>query len=211
MKFNGITTLLPAWLICLLLTACAMDPRIHSLYDPGADFARFSTYNFAPEAKAGDEQYTSLLTKNLKYSISQEMESRGYSLSNNPDLLVNFKVKTREKIDMHATPVMRSSPFYSPYPYPYYYAYSFGFYDPWPYYAYETRVVQYTEGTLNIDLIEAAAKQLVWEGAAIGRVREDRENMPEYVREVVASIFERYPFVAGKGEPVNFESNEKAP
>jgi hypothetical protein len=189
-----------AALAVLILTACAIEPRIHSLHDPEADFARFTTYNFAPEAKAGPEDYTSLLTKNLKYAISQEMQSRGYRLADKPDLLVNFNVKTKEKIDVREAPVMRPSPFY--YPYPFYYAYRFGFYDPWPYYAYETRVVQYTEGTLNIDLVNAAVKQLVWEGAAIGRVREDTENMPEYVREVVASIFERYPFVAGKAEPV---------
>jgi hypothetical protein len=183
-----------------VLAACAIEPRIHSLHDPQADFSRFTTYNFAPEAGAG-EQYTSLLTRNLQYAIAQEMESRGYRRGDNPDLLVNFKVRTREKIDVHEMPVMRSSPFYTPYPYPYYYSYRFGFYNPWPYYAYETRIVQYTEGTLNIDLIDAPARQLVWEGAAIGRVREDKENMPEYVREVVASIFERYPFVAGQAEP----------
>src|SRR5687767_3580681 len=182
MKFDRMIVL-PVFAVLLLLTACATGPRIHSLYDPGASFGRFSTYNFAPEAKAGDEQYTSLLTKNLKYAISQEMESRGYSQSNNPNLLVNFNVKTKEKIDVQEMPVMRPSPFYTPYPYPYYYSYRFGFYNPWPYYAYETRVVQYTEGTLNIDLIDAAAKQLVWEGAAIGRVREDKENMPEYIKE----------------------------
>lgn len=204
-RFNKIIGALPA--LIAFVTACAIEPRIHSLYDPGADFARFSTYNFAPEAKAGDEQYTSLLTKNLKYAIAREMESRGYRLADNPDLLVNFNVKTKEKIDVQEMPVTRPSPFYTPYPYPYYYSYRFGFYNPWPYYAYETRVVQYTEGTLNIDLIDASAKQLVWEGAAIGRVREDKENMPEYVREVIASVFARYPFVAGRSEPVVIEED----
>jgi hypothetical protein len=189
-----------ATLAVLALTACASGPRIHSLHDPAADFGRFTTYNFAPEAKAGAEQYTSLLSQNLRYSIGQELEMRGYRLAEQPDLLVNFNVKTREKIDVRETPVVRAPRFYDPYPH--HYAYRFGFYNPWPYYAYETRVIQYTEGTLNIDLINAAVKQLVWEGAAVGRVREDKENMPGYIREVVASIFERYPFEAGKSAPV---------
>lgn len=199
---NKIITAFLAFAV-LVLTACVTGPRIHSLHDPSANFGQFTTYNFAPEAKAGDEQYTSLLTQNLKYSISQEMESRGYRFSDKPDLLVNFNVKTKEKIDVRETPTVRASSFYHPYyPRSFYYAYRFGFYEPWPYYAYETRVVQYTEGTLNVDLINAAEKQLVWEGAAIGRVREsDKENMPEHVREVVASIFSKYPFVAGKSEP----------
>lgn len=203
MKFSKLIAIVPA-LAALLLAACATGPRVHSLHDPEADFSRFTTYNFAPEAKAGeDEQYTSLLTKQIKHFISQEMESRGYRFSDKPDLLVNFKVNTKEKIDVHHMPAMGPSPFY---PSPFYYSYRFGFYDPWPYYAYETRVVQYTEGTLNIDLINAAEKQLVWEGAAIGRVHEnDKEDMPETVKEAVAAIFAKYPFVAGQAEPVTKE------
>jgi hypothetical protein len=196
---------LPVFMM-LVLTACTFGPRVHALHDPEADFGRFTTYNFAPEAKAGDEKYTSLLTKNLEYFISQEMESRGYRRAEtNPGLLVNFNVQTEEKIHVHQIPAMGPATFYPApfYPAPAYYSYRFGFYDPWPYYAYETRVVQYTEGTLNIDLINAAEKQLVWEGAAIGRVHEnDKEDMPETVREAVAAIFAKYPFVAGKAESV---------
>jgi hypothetical protein len=202
MKFDPLKIALPA-LMAFLLAACATGPGIQSLYDPEADFGRFTTYNFAPEAKAGgaDEKYTSLLTKQLKYSVSREMESRGYRLSAKPGLLVNFKVETKEKLDVRDAHVMRPDPFY--YPYPYYYAYRFGFYDPWPYYSYETRVVQYTEGTLNIDLIDAAKKQLVWEGVAVGRMHEnEKEDMPEQVSQTVAAVFAKYPFIAGKSEPV---------
>lgn len=201
MKFDRMITALPALPAFLLLTACATGPRVHSLHDPEANFAQFTTYNFAPEAEADEgQQYTSLLTRYIKSAISREMESRGYRLSDNPDLLVNFKVEKKEKIDVREAPAMRPAPFY--YPYPFYYSYRFGFYDPWPYYAYETRVIQYTEGTLNVDLINASRRQLVWEGVAIGRVRDDIENTRERVDEAVASIFEKYPFVAGKAEPV---------
>lgn len=190
-------------LAMLALASCATGPRIHSLHDPAADFGEFTTYNFAPEARAGNEKYAGFMTQYLKQSITREMESRGYRLADNPDLLVNFNVSTREKIDVRDVPGMRVNPFY--FRHPYYYSYRFGFYDPWPYYAYETRVVQYTEGTLNIDLIDADKSQLVWEGVAVGRVREDRENLREHVNEVVASVFEKYPFVAGQAQPVAAE------
>lgn len=200
MKPSKLIVIVP--LAILLLTACATGPRIHSLHDPATDFGQFKTYNFAPEASGGAEKYRGFLTQYLEQAIAREMENRGYRRSDgNPDLLVNFNVSTREKLDVRDVPGMRASPFY--YRHPYYYSYRFGFYDPWPYYAYETRVVQYTEGTLNIDLIDAARKQLVWEGVAIGRVREsDRDNMRERVNEVVASVFGKYPFVAGRAEPV---------
>jgi hypothetical protein len=184
----------------LALGACATGPRVHSLHDPATDFGRYATYDFAPEAgQGGGEKYRSFLTQYLEQAITREMDNRGYRRSETPDLLINFNVQTREKVDVHEMPRMRASRFY----YPHYYSYRFGFYDPWPYYAYETRVVQYTEGTLNIDLIDAARKQLVWEGVAIGRVREsDRENLRERVNEVVASVFGKYPFEAGRSEPV---------
>lgn len=208
MKFSEVKMIAVAVAVLVLtaLSACATGPRIYSLHDPEADFSRFTTYNFVPEAKADDAPYTTFLTKYIRNAISQELESRGYRRSDNPDLLVNFKVQTKEKLDVQEVPRMGPSPFY--YPYPYYYSYRFGFYDPWPYYAYETRVLQYTEGTLNVDLINAARKQLIWEGVAVGRVREsDRENLQETVNEVVASIFEKYPFVAGRAEPVVTEED----
>jgi hypothetical protein len=179
----------PAFMVMTLaLTACATGPRIHSLYDPATDFGGFATYNFAPEAKAGDEPYTTFLTRYIRQAVSRELENRGYRLAESPDLLVNFKVQTREKFDVREVPAMGRPPFYRRYPY--YYSYRFGFYEPWPYYAYETRMVQYTEGTLNIDLINAAAKQLVWEGIAIGRVHaSDRVHLQQSVNEAAASIF----------------------
>lgn len=48
-----------------------------------------------------------------------------------------------------------------------YYGYRRGYYDPWMGYGYgtTTQVSQYTEGTINIDLVDMAQKRMVWEGA----------------------------------------------
>ena len=47
---------------------------------------------------------------------------------------------------------------------------------------YETRVDQYTEGTLNIDVVDAATKKLVWEGAIAGRLSDQEvRNMEKTV------------------------------
>jgi len=44
-----------------------------------------------------------------------------------------------------------------------YYGYRSGFYDPWMDYSFatETHVSEYTEGTFNIDLVDARQKKLV--------------------------------------------------
>jgi hypothetical protein len=82
-----------------------------------------------------------------------------------------------------------------------YYGYRGGFYDPWGGYGYgtETHVSQYTEGTFNIDLIDARQKRLVWEGIGIGRITDSTfENLEERVKAGVPKFFAMYPFVAGE-------------
>ncbi len=61
----------------------------------------------------------------------------------------------------------------------------------------ETRVDQYTEGTLNIDVVNAPTKKLVWEGPVAGRLTEkDVHNMKQTVDEVVAAVINNFPIDA---------------
>ncbi len=84
-----------------------------------------------------------------------------------------------------------------------YYGYRRGYYDPWYGYGYgtSTHVSQYTEGTVNIDMVDAKAKRMVWEGIAVGRVDEDRSNaeVREAINSGVMEMFSTYPFRAGQG------------
>ena len=57
-----------------------------------------------------------------------------------------------------------------------------------------TEVVQRTEGTLGIDIIDARQMQLVWEGAASGRVTDSvRQNRAEAVDLAVRDILAQFP------------------
>ncbi len=83
-----------------------------------------------------------------------------------------------------------------------YYGYRAGFYGGWPGYGWGDDVYQYTEGTLNIDLIDARRRQLVWEGVATGEVNDlDKAQSAASVEQGVAQIFSKYPFRAGNGQP----------
>jgi hypothetical protein len=127
------------------------------------------------------------------------MELRGYTLSDDPDLLVNFNAILREKTDVRTTP----APMYGGY-----YGYRGGFYDPWMGYGYaqETHVSQYTEGTFNIDLVDARKKKLVWEAVGTGRISQKLlDELEERVNIGVAKYFEKYPFTAGSNVPVTTE------
>ena len=174
------------------MSGCATD-NIRSDYDPSMDFSQYTTYNFFPDAGPDQTNYQSFFSKYMVTAISREMDARGYSLSNDPDLLINFNAMLQDKTDVRTTP----APSYGGY-----YGYRGGFYDPWMGYGYaqETHVSQYTEGTFNIDLVDARKKKLVWEAVGVGRVTEKvLEELEERVDIGVANAFKKYPFVAGSG------------
>jgi hypothetical protein len=179
-----------------LLAGCASSGKLRSDYDPTADFGSYRTYNFM--AHADEQQYQTFFHQYMVEAITLEMENRGYTKSDNPDLLVNFNAMLQDKTQVRTT----SAP--PPPMYGGYYGYRSGYYGAWGAYPYgtETHVSQYTEGTFNIDLVDAKRKQLVWEAIGIGRVSDaDLENLEERVKEGVPRFFERYPFVAGDPNP----------
>lgn len=173
------------------LGACASGPDVFVQQDPAADFSQYKTYNF--EARLGtdrDNGSQSIVSTYFKNAVSREMEARGYVQSENPDLEVNFFVNTEEKIRSRSVPTAGG-----------YYGYRGGYYNPWGGYGgTETQIDQYTEGTVNIDLIDARENQLVWEGVVVGKItKKVRENLQLAVDTVSAEIFSNYPYVAGSG------------
>jgi len=184
-------------LTILMISGCASKPTVYINEDPKANFGAYNTYGFPPELstdKSGG--YSSLLSQYLKTAVSQEMDSRGYTESENPDLKVNFYLHTQEKIKTSQTPTSSA-----------YYGYRGGRYGTWGGYGggmgYETRVTQYTEGTLNVDLVDNQRDQLVWEAAMVGKISEDvMVNLELKVNEAIAELFLEYPYEAGSAARV---------
>ena len=176
-------------------SGCSSGPDIRSAYDDRSDFSQFETYNFYSDAGQGSTSYQSLFSQYMVTAITLEMENRGYVKSDDPDLLVNFNARFDDKTKVTTSPSMNTGG---------YYGYRGGHYGAWGGYGYgtETHVSQYTEGTFNIDLVDAKEQTLVWEAVAVGRRTEKkRKNMQEGIRHGVPKIFAFYPFIAGDGKP----------
>jgi hypothetical protein len=180
--------------LAALLGACASGPDIRSDYDPSVDFSDYRTYNFFNPMGIENSNYSSILGQMFRDAIGREMESRGYVKSDDPDLLLNVSARLddKTKVTTYNDPMMGG-----------YYGYRRGFYDPWYGYGYgtQTHVSQYTEGTVNVDMVDARQKRMVWEGVAVGRVDEDKSNaeVREAINSGVAQMFSAYPFRAGGG------------
>ncbi len=187
-----------------LAAGCSSGGNIIADHDRSAPFGTYKTYNFMEGAGPETGTYQSFFSQYMVAAITIEMEKRGYTKSDDPDLLVNFNaiLQDKTKVTTSPSPTMGGG----------YYGYRGGYYGGgyggWGGYGYatETRVSQYTEGTFNIDLVDARKHQLVWEAVGVGKVTEKKlENLEESVMNGVPRFFSLYPYVAGDPMPVSTE------
>jgi hypothetical protein len=179
--FHTLSTLIVAAVAATLLAACASAPKIFVNQDPNADFSTYKTYNYEPVLGTDERKgYRSILSNYMVAAVDREMQSRGYVLSDNPDLLINFYLHTEEKIRTTSSPSMGG-----------YYGYRGGYYGS--YGGYDTTVTQYTEGTLNIDLIDSTTATLIWEVVTVGKITDKvLENLEEEVNGAVPELMAQY-------------------
>lgn len=179
-----------AAIAALGLSACTSGPDIRADGDPGANLSSYKTFGFYDRVATDTNSYTTIISARLKDAARREMEMRGYTYAqSDPQLLVNFNVNIQNRQDIRSTPAAGVGVGY--------YGYRAGMYGVWGGYPQEIETVNYQEGTLNIDLVDAAKKQLVWQGTAQGRIdRKAVENPGPAVDKVVSEIFAKYPVPA---------------
>ena len=180
-----------AALLLALLAACATGPRISSDSDPRADFSAYRTFAFYSPLAIEREGYASLVSGRMKAAARAEMEARGYRYSEqDPDLWLNINAYMQRRTDVSTIPDVD---------YAYYYSYRHRGYVAVPYWHDRTTVHRYTEGTMNIDLVDAERNALVWEGIAVGRVtrNQDAAARDAAIDATIRDIFAAYPHRAG--------------
>jgi hypothetical protein len=175
----------------LLLGACATGPAVQVEIDQKADFTQYKTFGFASPLGTDRSGYQTIVSGHLKAATQRELEARGLRLSENaPQLLVNFNAALNEKLRISSLPspmlgfgVGRG-----------YYGYRAGMYSTWPLYRGELVATPYQEGALNIDLIDASSKQMVWEGVVTEAVTQQAlDNLQAAIDKAVAAAFAKYP------------------
>ena len=188
---RNLRALILAGTAALALGACATTsgPTVRVDADPTANMASYGTYSFFEPFGTDRSGAATPLGNTVKQALRREMDVRGLRyVESGGDLMVNAGVKSSDKTDVSTMPTMDP-----------YFGYRGGRYNPWVGYSQETIVRQYTEGTLTIDLVDRARKQLVWSGAAFGRVTDKVRNNPQSaVDTAVREIFARYPKAAAQ-------------
>jgi hypothetical protein len=170
----------------LLVAGCAATraPQTRIDYDKAVDFSVYRTFGFPAETGTDRGGYSTLVTSYFKSAVTTAMEARGYKYTeDHPDVLVNFFMNTTERTESRAQPRTAGG----------YYNYRNGLYNPWPMYP-EEETVTYKVGTINVDIVDAAKKQLVWEGISEGTISEEALRNPKVtVNAVVTELMRKYP------------------
>lgn len=168
-----------------LLTGCASGPNIITNSAPGFSLAGYQTFGFLQPLSTDRGNVQTLTSATLIEAATFELQNAGLRRDDtNPDLVVNFVISTRETLQ--SRPSTGASVHHGR-----------GRYGTWGGYSMSmstTEVVQRTEGTLGIDIIDAARLQLVWEGAATQRVTDSmQQNRDQILRDVTAQILAKFP------------------
>ena len=182
MKF--LKPLILSLLVVIILTSCS-SVKVSSDYDTQADFKDYKTFAFYKKG-IDKASISDLDKKRIMRAIEAELQSKGYQLSNDPDILVSIFTKSREKVNINNSNIG--------------YGYGWGWNrwgwagNPWYWNNQNVRVDQYTEGTLFIDFIDKDGNELVWQGIGSGAMKmKSAEKKEERIKEFVKEILSDYP------------------
>lgn len=183
-------------LLAVLFLSSCVSVRVASDYDRKTDFKEYKTYAFY---KTGIDraQISDLDKKRILKAIDTEMSSRGFTKSQNPDILVSIFTKEREQVDVYNNNFGWGG-------WGGFGGFGFGrfgyggFYNPWlwgGFGGFGPNVSTRTEGSLYIDLIDTKSKELVWQGRGAGTLNNTKniEKKEERIKKFVSEILQAYP------------------
>ena len=154
------------------LASCS-SVRVNADYDKKATFTNYKTYAYL-KSGVDKAEISDLDKKRILYSIDEVMATKGFSKSENPDVLISIFTKERERVDIYQN-------------------YGFGCgCNPWWGMGY-SNVTTTPEGTLFIDVIDAKTKELVWQGEGSGYLTKNTDKKDARIKEFVSKILEQYP------------------
>ena len=168
-------------LVSIFVFCSCSSVKVFSDFDRSIDFSNYETFAyFKPEIDKVD--ISDLDKRRILKSLDNEMNLKGLSKSETPDLLIGFTTKAKEQIYVNNGNNFGWG-----------WGWGWGF-NPWlwgtgGYNSVSTR----TEGTLYVNIIDASTKQLVWQGKGRGGINEFMKNRDERIALFVREIVENYP------------------
>lgn len=178
--------LLSVLFIAALAASCS-SVRVDADYDEAVDFTQFKTYGYLKDG-VDKAEISDLDKKRILKAVDTELQKKGFTKSEKPDVLVNIFTKANKEVNVSNWGGYGMG----------YYGYGgwgpgWGWGGPWGWGGNYNAVSTHTEGTLYIDIIDASKKELVWQGVGSGVLTQDRNKKQERINEFVAGIIAKFP------------------
>ena len=161
------------------MVSCGSMVSVNADYDKNVDFSAYKTYAYY---KTGIDkvEISDLDKRRILNAIDQQMLAKGFTKSDNPDLLINLFTKSREQVNVNQFNAG--------------WGYGWGWgWNPFMMGGRQTTVTTSTEGTLYIDFIDAKKKEMIWQGEGTGILTKDTNRKEERINEFVSQILSQYP------------------
>jgi hypothetical protein len=172
--------------------ACS-NLKISSDWDSEVDFSKVQSYAWIGQASGVEgfesaEGASSLLDQRIRKAVQETLSSKGISEvgRQQADVLVSYHIGIEKRLDVHTV----------------HHGYGHGYRGHGRYRGWragagytDTRVTQYDEGTLLLDLIDPQRMEMIWRGSAQSRISTTTspEERQQRVREVVEKVLAQYP------------------
>lgn len=167
--------------LLLLLGACS-SIKVTYDFDNTADFSKYKTYAFTEDAKNFPIQ--ELDRTRILNAIDKEMAAKGFTKSENPDVLIDLQVKLEQKQTATAT---NTGGYYGG---PYRYGWGAGYGGTT-----HINVENYVDGTLFVNMVDKSSEKLVWQGRGT-KTLEDHPSPEKKEKNItygIQQIFTKYP------------------
>jgi uncharacterized protein DUF4136 len=154
-----------------LLPALGHAQSIQTDYDRSFDFSRLKTYAYVDVARDPRDPLAvnPMNERRVRAALDSQLLAHGYTpdSSGKADFLVAYHAATRQRVSVQEL------------------GYGIGRLGPR-----RLDVDQYTEGTLVVDVVDAATRQLVWRGSATGTIAPKEADAK--IRKAVAKLMGQF-------------------
>ncbi|MGJ8590929.1 MAG: DUF4136 domain-containing protein [Aquaticitalea sp.] len=174
-----IIKLVPIMMLFAIIASCS-SVRVASDYDKNVSFNEYKTFAFY---KPGIDkaEISDLDKRRILRAIEAELMAKGFTKSENPDVLVSMFTKSQQRVDVYNNNWGFGG-------------WGWGGYGGWGWgWNQRPSVSTTTEGTLYIDLIDANKKELIWQGMGTGYLSKNMDKKEERIQEFVSKVMEKYP------------------
>lgn len=158
----------------LSLASCSAF-NVRSDYAETANFNNYKTYKL----RIDDLKLNDIDKDRVLNEVSKQLQMKGLSVGENPDLIVNVKANHKKITDINTNAGMGMWGWGGP----------FG----WGVGMNRTWTSNYNEGALILDLIDARTNKLVWQGIGSGISVDSPRAKQKQIPQIVSEIMANYP------------------